>query len=116
MSWRFCKPQRSSLTRRELDVLYLASHGSGAKEGAWTLGISVKTYERHLSNLMQKLDLHSKYECVVYAARTGLHRELRYELRTSTHVPVVVRPSLNHPSASQTLTVVVPSRKAMLVQ
>src|SRR5260370_22454967 len=91
MGFRFCKPQRSSLTRREFDVLFFAAHGQGSKEAAWKLGISSKTYERHLSNLMHKLDLHSRYELVVYAAKTGLHTELKFEPRTSTHKPAVVR-------------------------
>lgn len=113
MGFTFCKPCKNSLTRREFDVLYLAAHGSGTKEIGWSLGISTKTAEKHLSNLMFKLDLHSRYDLILFAAKTGLHRELKYELRTSTHEPAIVR---DDPRARQSLTVTVPARKALVLQ
>jgi DNA-binding NarL/FixJ family response regulator len=80
-----------NLTRRELDVLYLVGHGSPVKECAWTLGISAKTCSRHLSNIMFKLQVHSRYELVIEAAKRGLHRELKFEAQVVEFRPAIQR-------------------------
>jgi two-component system response regulator NreC len=60
------------LTGRERQVLQLLGQGHSNKDVASMLGISVSTAETHRSNLMQKLDLHSAAEIVLYAVRKGL--------------------------------------------
>ena len=80
-----------NLTRRELDVLYLLAHGSPVKETAWKLGISAKTCGRHVSNIMFKLGVHSRYDLVVHAAKLGMHRELRFEPQSVAFQPEIQR-------------------------
>jgi DNA-binding NarL/FixJ family response regulator len=53
-------------------VLQLLGQGHANKDVATMLGISLSTAETHRSNLMQKLDLHSTAEIVLYAVRKGL--------------------------------------------
>jgi DNA-binding NarL/FixJ family response regulator len=57
------------LTDREKEVLQLLAEGRSNKEVANVLGLSVTTVETHRTNLMQKLDLHSTAEIVLYAVR-----------------------------------------------
>ncbi|MDX9835091.1 MAG: response regulator transcription factor, partial [Desulfobulbus sp.] len=69
------KPASSSrtlLTRREKEILKLIGEGSKNKEIAEVLFISVKTVEKHRSNLMAKLDLHNGAALATYAAKIGL--------------------------------------------
>lgn len=62
----------AELTDREMQVLNLVVAGRMNKEIAETLGISVKTVDRHRTNLMQKLGLRSAVELIGYALREGL--------------------------------------------
>jgi DNA-binding NarL/FixJ family response regulator len=48
----------SQLTSRELEVLQLIADGSSNKEAAVTLGISIKTIEKHRQQVMNKLNIH----------------------------------------------------------
>ncbi|MDZ4797096.1 MAG: response regulator transcription factor [Bryobacteraceae bacterium] len=57
------------LTDREKEVLQLLAEGQANKEVAAVLGIGVSTVETHRMNLMQKLNLHSTAEIVLYAVR-----------------------------------------------
>ena len=57
------------LTDREKEVLQLLAEGRSNKEVAAVLGIGVSTVETHRMNLMQKLNLHSTAEIVLYAVR-----------------------------------------------
>jgi two-component system, NarL family, response regulator NreC len=57
------------LTDREKQVLQMLAEGRANKEVANLLGLSVTTIETHRTNLMQKLDLHSTAEIVLYAVR-----------------------------------------------
>jgi DNA-binding NarL/FixJ family response regulator len=57
------------LTDREKEVLQLLAEGQSNKEVANTLGIGLATVETHRMNLMQKLNLHSTAEIVLYAVR-----------------------------------------------
>jgi DNA-binding NarL/FixJ family response regulator len=57
------------LTEREREVLQLLAEGKSNKEAANLLGVGVSTVETHRMNLMQKLNLHSTAEIVLYAVR-----------------------------------------------
>lgn len=61
-----------SLTPRETDVLRLIAQGYTNRQMADMLSISVRTVESHRSNLMGKLDLHSRVELVRYAKENNL--------------------------------------------
>ncbi len=60
------------LTPRERQVLQLAAAGMTCPEIGARLQISERTVERHRSNLMHKLGLHSQTELVLYAVRRGI--------------------------------------------
>lgn len=66
------KATRSRLTPREREILQLLAEGKSNKEAATLLGISVNTAEAHRSNIMNKLDLHSISELVLYAVRNKI--------------------------------------------
>lgn len=66
------EPSRDGLTPRELEVARLLAEGKSNWCIATILGISVRTVETHRSNIMQKLDLESIVELVLYAVRRGL--------------------------------------------
>ncbi len=57
------------LTEREREVLQLLAEGRSNKEVASVLNLSIHTVDSHRTNLMQKLDLHSTAEIVIYAMR-----------------------------------------------
>jgi DNA-binding NarL/FixJ family response regulator len=61
-----------TLTRREREVLKLIGEGYKNKEIADLLFISVKTVEKHRSNIMKKLDLHNAATLTAYAIEKGL--------------------------------------------
>ena len=52
-------------------MLCLVAQAMPAKEIASTLNISVKTVDRHKSNIMAKLSIHSQTELARYAFRHG---------------------------------------------
>ncbi len=58
-----------SLTARELEVLRLVARGLPNKQIARELEIAEKTVKTHVSNILQKLDLHDRTQAVVYALR-----------------------------------------------
>ena len=60
------------LTLRELDVLRHLAAGAANKEIAHALGVSTKTIEAHLSSIYSKLNVRSRTEAVVRAARAGI--------------------------------------------
>ena len=60
------------LTDREREVLQLLAEGRSNKEVASLLDVGLSTVETHRANLMQKLDLHSTAEIVLYAVRKRL--------------------------------------------
>jgi DNA-binding NarL/FixJ family response regulator len=60
------------LTRREREVIKLIAEGFRNKDIAEQLSISIKTVEKHRSNLMKKLDLHSISNLTNYAIQNGL--------------------------------------------
>jgi DNA-binding NarL/FixJ family response regulator len=57
------------LTDRERQVLQLLAEGRTNKEAAQLLGLAPSTIETHRTNMMQKLNLHSTAEIVLYAVR-----------------------------------------------
>ena len=57
------------LTDREREILQLLAEGKSNKEVAGILDLSPLTVETHRANLMQKLNLHSTAEIVLYAVR-----------------------------------------------
>jgi DNA-binding NarL/FixJ family response regulator len=61
-----------ALTQRERQILKLIAEGNKNRKIAEYLCISVKTVEKHRSNLMKKLDLHSASELTAYAIEHGL--------------------------------------------
>lgn len=64
--------ERETLTNRERQILNLIIGGQSNKEIAVHLGISAKTVDRHRTNLMQKLGVHSVAQLIAYALREGL--------------------------------------------
>lgn len=60
------------LTARELQMLQAVSRGATNAQAAETLGISVKTVDKHRTNLMRKLGAHSTAELVMTGVRLGL--------------------------------------------
>jgi len=60
------------LSPREYEVLTCVAKGQSAKQIAKNLHISVKTVDRHKSNIMTKLGIHSQVELARYAIREGL--------------------------------------------
>lgn len=63
---------RVSLTSREKDVLMLIVKGMLNKQIAATLGISVKTSEKHRYSMMDKLSIHDTAGLARYAMELGL--------------------------------------------
>jgi len=64
-------PSWEILTRREREVIKLIAEGNKTKEIAVYLSLSPKTVEKHRTNLMRKLDLHSVSAVTVYAIQNG---------------------------------------------
>lgn len=61
-----------ALTERETDVLRLLAQGQSNKEIAYTLSIGEKTVKTHVSNILSKLNVTSRTQAALYAARIGL--------------------------------------------
>jgi DNA-binding NarL/FixJ family response regulator len=60
------------LTERELEVLRLVAQGLNNREIAKRLFISENTVKNHVRNILEKLQLHSRMEAVMYAVREKL--------------------------------------------
>ena len=60
------------LTTREREVLQLLAEGRSNKEVAAILNLSPYTVETHRGNILQKLNLHSGAELILYAIRKGV--------------------------------------------
>ena len=60
------------LTSRELEVLSLVARGRNNREIARQLFISENTVKNHVRNILDKLQLHSRMEAVMYAVRGKL--------------------------------------------
>nr|WP_239456515.1 response regulator transcription factor [Nocardioides solisilvae] len=71
------KPERNQvnglrLTERELEVLRLVAKGLNNREIAKQLFISENTVKNHVRNMLEKLQLHSRMEAVMYAVKEKL--------------------------------------------
>jgi two-component system response regulator NreC len=60
------------LTEREKEILQLLAEGKSNKDVAGMLNLSTNTVETHRTRIMQKLDLHSTADIVLYAVRKGI--------------------------------------------
>lgn len=61
----------SSLSDREMEVLKLAARGTGNKEIAESLIISVRTVQAHMRSIFSKLGVGSRSEAIIYALKRG---------------------------------------------
>ena len=60
------------LTARESEILQLAAEGRSNKEIANLLNLSFHTVETHRAHILQKLNLHTVPELILYAVRKGI--------------------------------------------
>ncbi len=60
------------LTPREREVLQMLGEGNSNKEVATKLNLSLHTVETHRGNVLEKLNLHSTAEMILYAVRKGI--------------------------------------------
>jgi DNA-binding NarL/FixJ family response regulator len=61
-----------ALSGREREIFQLIAEGHSNKEIADLLSISVATVETHRAHILQKLDVHSTAEIVLYAVKRGI--------------------------------------------
>lgn len=61
-----------NLTKRELDVINLIAEGLSNKEIAEKLFIETQTVKNHVHNILEKLQLHNRFETVHYARENKL--------------------------------------------
>jgi len=71
------RPERDNspghrLTERELEVLRLVATGLNNREVAKQLFISENTVKNHVRNILEKLQLHSRMEAVMFAVKEKL--------------------------------------------
>ena len=64
----------SLLSEREREVFQLVAEGHNNREIAALLHVSAGTIETHRAHIMEKLDVHSASEIVLYAVRRGVIR------------------------------------------
>ncbi len=60
------------LTRREREVLQALAEGLDSWDIAEKLHITVETERTHMVNILNKLDVHSRLQALVFAARNGV--------------------------------------------
>ncbi|WP_045876004.1 response regulator transcription factor [Pseudofrankia sp. DC12] len=68
---RPAEPGRPSLTAREIEVLRLVAKGLSAKDAAARLGVSPRTVQNHVHNVLGKLRLRNRVELARFAVRAG---------------------------------------------
>jgi PAS domain S-box-containing protein len=66
------KQHHTHLTDRELEVLTFLAQGSSTNDIALSLSISPATTRNHIRNILQKFQVHSRLEAVVYALEQKL--------------------------------------------
>jgi len=66
------KQYHTNLTDREHEVLTLLAQGFSTKDIAQSLSISPATTRNHIRNILQKFQVHSRLEAVVYALEQKL--------------------------------------------
>lgn len=62
------------LTPREREILQMLGEGNSNKEVATRLNLSLHTVETHRGNVLEKLNLHSTAEMILYGVRKGIIR------------------------------------------
>lgn len=62
---------KSILTKREKEVFQLLVDNNSTKEIADKLNISEKTVRNHISNVMQKLEVKTRYQAVIELLKMG---------------------------------------------
>jgi two-component system, NarL family, nitrate/nitrite response regulator NarL len=62
----------AEFTPRELDILHLLAEGLDTTAMSKSLGIAPHTVEWHVRHVIEKLQVHSKLQAVIAAARKGL--------------------------------------------
>jgi DNA-binding NarL/FixJ family response regulator len=65
-------PATGLLTPRETEVVKLIAEGHSSSEIADMLCISLKTVDRHRTNILEKLNMSDRVQVTRYAIRTGL--------------------------------------------
>ena len=65
-------PDQPKLTKREMDVLSWTAQGKTAWEVSVILGMSEKTVNFHLGNVMRKLGVNSKHQAVIKCLAAGI--------------------------------------------
>jgi two-component system, NarL family, response regulator NreC len=60
------------LSDREREILQMIAEGQSNKDVANRLNISLTTVETHRAHILQKLDIHSVPELILYAVRKGI--------------------------------------------
>ncbi len=69
------KPEDFQLTKREIEILELLSHGQSYSAIGSELFISPKTVSSHVENIYRKLNVHSKVEASMLAAKNKWFKE-----------------------------------------
>jgi DNA-binding NarL/FixJ family response regulator len=64
--------ERSRISVREEEIAALVAGGSTNKEIAGSLGLSDRTVETHVQNLLTKLGFHSRTQIATWAMREGI--------------------------------------------
>jgi DNA-binding NarL/FixJ family response regulator len=64
--------ETAHLTGREVDVLRLLGNGDSNKTIAETLGISLDTTKKHIRNVIDKLQAHSRAHAAIIATQAGI--------------------------------------------
>jgi DNA-binding NarL/FixJ family response regulator len=85
-AWRNHVGMRS-VTGREREVLTRIALGDTNKVIARALTLSVKTVEKHRSNVMRKLNLHNAAAITLFAVRNGLMGEPRSSVQSDAGLP-----------------------------
>ena len=68
---KYSEPE--TLTHREIEVILLIVEGNTNRQISETLNISIRTVETHRSNIMDKLNLHSRVDLVRYVNEHNLN-------------------------------------------
>lgn len=71
-AWATSGEEAASLTQRERQVLVQLAHGHSTAEIASALVISESTVRNYIQRILNKLQVHSRLEAVVYAYRNGI--------------------------------------------
>jgi two-component system response regulator NreC len=66
------KLKSRELTPRQREVLRLVADGLTSQKVGEELGLSARTVDRHIENMLRRLKMHSRVELVRYAIREGL--------------------------------------------